>query len=55
MNFLDGDIAAFDAPFFSIQPSEVKSMDPQQRCILEASFRAFENGELAHISGRARY
>ena len=45
-NFLKGKIAAFDAPFFSIQPSEVMSMDPQQRCMLEASYRALENGEI---------
>lgn len=44
-NFLKGDIAAFDAPFFAMQPSEVDSMDPQQRCMLEVSYRAFENGK----------
>ena len=43
-NFLKGDIAAFDAPFFSIQPAEVLSMDPQQRIMLETSYRALENG-----------
>ncbi len=44
-NFLTGDIAAFDAAFFSIQPSEVASMDPQQRIMLETSYRALENGK----------
>ena len=43
-NFLQRDIAAFDAPFFSIQPSEAASLDPQQRCLLEISYHAFENG-----------
>jgi hypothetical protein len=39
-----GDIAAFDAPFFSIQQIEAESMDPQQRLLLETSYRALENG-----------
>ncbi|KAI1073697.1 hypothetical protein F5B20DRAFT_586970 [Whalleya microplaca] len=42
-HFLKGDIAAFDAPFFSMNPSEVESMDPQQRILLETSYHAFEN------------
>ena len=44
-HFLEGDIAAFDAPFFSINPAEAASMDPQQRGLLETAYRAFENGE----------
>jgi hypothetical protein len=43
-HFLEGDIAAFDAPFFSIKPIEAESMDPQQRLLLETSYRALENG-----------
>lgn len=43
-HFLQGDIAAFDAPFFSINPTEAASMDPQQRGLLETAYRAFENG-----------
>ncbi|KAI0810057.1 polyketide synthase PksD [Xylaria sp. FL0064] len=45
-HFLQGDPGAFDAPFFSITPNEEKaaSMDPQQRWILEAAYRAMENG-----------
>ncbi|KAI1208477.1 putative polyketide synthase [Annulohypoxylon truncatum] len=42
-HFLSGDLAAFDAPFFSIQPTEALSMDPQQRLLLETSYRALEN------------
>ena len=45
-NFLKGDLGAFDAPFFSIQPTEAMSMDPQQRFMLEASYRALENAGL---------
>ncbi|KAI0180358.1 hypothetical protein GGR52DRAFT_587920 [Hypoxylon sp. FL1284] len=42
-HFLKEDIAAFDAPFFSMNPSEVESMDPQQRILLETSYHALEN------------
>ncbi|KAI0485064.1 hypothetical protein GGR56DRAFT_681136 [Xylariaceae sp. FL0804] len=44
--FLKDDIAAFDAPFFSMNPAEVQSMDPQQRCLLETAYHAFENAGL---------
>lgn len=37
-------MAAFDAPFFSIQPAEAESMDPQQRLLLETSYQALEGG-----------
>ncbi|KAG9506470.1 Type I Iterative PKS, partial [Fusarium musae] len=43
-HFLKGDIAAFDAPFFSITPAEAGGMDPQQRGLLENTYRALENG-----------
>jgi acyl transferase domain-containing protein len=42
-HFLDGDVAAFDARFFGIPPSEAKGMDPQQRLLLEVSYEAIEN------------
>ncbi|KAI5928775.1 hypothetical protein F4810DRAFT_645308 [Camillea tinctor] len=42
-HFVKEDIAAFDAPFFSMNPLEVESMDPQQRLLLEASYHALEN------------
>ena len=44
-HFLKGEIGAFDAPFFSIQPAEAMSLDPQQRIMLEVSYRALENGK----------
>lgn len=43
-HFLKEDIAAFDAPFFSITPAEAECMDPQQRRLLETSYKAIENG-----------
>ncbi|KEY72258.1 hypothetical protein S7711_00257 [Stachybotrys chartarum IBT 7711] len=41
--FLRDDPAAFDAPFFSITSKEAAAMDPQQRWLLETSYRALEN------------
>jgi acyl transferase domain-containing protein len=46
-HFLTEDIARFDAPFFSIQPNEAVSMDPQQRLVLETSYHALENAGLS--------
>ena len=45
-HFLNGNIAHFDAPFFAITPSEAKTMDPQQRMLLEVTYEAIENGEI---------
>lgn len=42
--FLQDKIDRFDAPFFSISPGEAACMEPQQRGMLETSFRALENG-----------
>jgi acyl transferase domain-containing protein/acyl carrier protein len=40
--FLD-DVAGFDADFFGISPREALGMDPQQRMLLEISWRALED------------
>ncbi|KAI9648917.1 hypothetical protein NHQ30_001483 [Ciborinia camelliae] len=52
-HFLQDDIAAFDAPFFSISPAEAATMDPQQRVLLETAYHALENAgiPLDKISG----
>ncbi|KAJ4300383.1 hypothetical protein N0V88_003057 [Collariella sp. IMI 366227] len=41
--FLNQDIAAFDARFWSIPPREANGMDPQQRLLLESTYEALEN------------
>ncbi|KAJ5526486.1 polyketide synthase [Penicillium frequentans] len=42
-HFIKGDLAEFDAGFFSIAPTEAASMDPMQRLLLETSYHALEN------------
>lgn len=42
-HFIDEDMAAFDASFFSISPTEAISMDPMQRMLLEVVYEAMEN------------
>ncbi|KAH8883307.1 phenolpthiocerol synthesis polyketide synthase ppsA [Thozetella sp. PMI_491] len=42
-NFIKEDLAVFDAPFFSITPAEASCIDPQQRWLLECTYRALEN------------
>ncbi|KAE8333350.1 fatty acid synthase S-acetyltransferase [Aspergillus sergii] len=41
--FLEDDLAAFDAGFFSLTKSEVAQMDPQQRMLCEVVWECFEN------------
>lgn len=44
-HFMNGDVSAFDAPFFSMPVAEAKAMDPQQRMALECTYEALENGK----------
>ncbi|PLN82692.1 polyketide synthase [Aspergillus taichungensis] len=41
-HFINEDLGAFDAPFFSVTREEAASMDPMQRWTLETSYRALE-------------
>lgn len=40
---MEGNIKAFDAPFFAMTPAEAASLDPQQRLLLECAYTAMEN------------
>lgn len=44
-HFLGNDWDAFDTSFFGLTAEEAKATDPQQRGLLEISYRAFENGK----------
>lgn len=45
-HFLQQNIGAFDAGFFSTSYNEALAMDPQQRIMLELAYEAFENAGL---------
>ncbi|KAF5555172.1 polyketide synthase, partial [Fusarium phyllophilum] len=45
-HFINDDVAAFDAPFFSLTAKEASAMDPMQRWTLETTYHAFENAGL---------
>ncbi|MEV7990160.1 SDR family NAD(P)-dependent oxidoreductase [Micromonospora sp. NPDC085948] len=51
--FLD-DVAGFDAEFFRISPREARSLDPQQRLMLEVAWEALEDAghPAAGLAGR---
>lgn len=42
-HFLKEDVGLFDAPFFNITLQEARSLDPQQRIMLECVYEALEN------------
>lgn len=42
-HFLNENLAAFDAPFFSITANEAACMDPQHRRMLETAYHALED------------
>ena len=45
VGFVDG-LDQFDARFFRIQPIEARSMDPQQRMLLETTWHALEDAAI---------
>ena len=52
-HFIKENLAAFDAGFFSITPTEATAMDPAQRVLLETAYQGFENAgiPLERVSG----
>ena len=52
-HFLHEDVGLFDAPFFNITLQEARSLDPQQRIMLECVYEALENAGIPshEISG----
>jgi acyl transferase domain-containing protein len=42
-HFMNVNVKAFDAPFFSMTPAEAACLDPQQRMLLECVYTAMEN------------
>jgi acyl transferase domain-containing protein len=51
-NFLDIDLGAFDAEFFSLSASQIEQIDPQQRLLLETAYEAVVNAGEKNIKGR---
>jgi acyl transferase domain-containing protein len=52
-HFIQEDLGAFDAPFFSITAAEAEALDPQHRFTLETAYRALESAgiPIEQISG----
>nr|WHN38865.1 polyketide synthase 4 [Elsinoe perseae] len=52
-HFIQQDIATFDAPFFAMTPTQAAALDPQQRCLMESTYRAAENAgiTISKLSG----
>jgi acyl transferase domain-containing protein len=46
-HFLQTDITKFDGALFSICRTETESLDPQQRGLLEYTYRVFENAGIS--------
>jgi acyl transferase domain-containing protein len=48
-HFINEELGAFDAPFFSISATEALALDPHSRALLETTYRALENGEFRSV------
>lgn len=51
-NFLDIDLGAFDAGFFSMTAAQIEQADPQQRILLETVYESVVNAGETNIRGR---
>lgn len=51
-NFLDLDLGAFDAGFFSMTQAQIEQADPQQRILLETVYESVVNAGEKNIKGR---
>lgn len=51
-NFLDIDLGAFDAEFFSMTAAQIEQADPQQRVLLETVYESVVNAGEKNIKGR---
>ncbi|KAI8284743.1 Compactin diketide synthase [Colletotrichum sp. SAR11_57] len=52
-HFLKEDVSRFDAPFFSFTATEADCLDPQQRMLLEGTYRALENAGISLQDGKS--
>ena len=51
-NFLNIDLGAFDAGFFSMTAAQIEQADPQQRILLETVYESVVNAGEKNIKGR---
>ena len=51
-NFLNIDLGAFDAGFFSMTAAQIEQADPQQRVLLETVYESVVNSGERNIKGR---
>lgn len=53
--FVERDVTLFDAQMFHMSATEASSTDPQQRILLETTYRALENGQCLNSAIHSMY